>query len=386
MIKRELAAEVAACAKQFSVVVIVGPRQSGKTTLAKELFPNYRYVLLEDPDTHARIAADPRGFLTDIQSASGVIIDEFQQLPELLSYLQGVVDANPRPGFFILTGSQNFLMMAQVSQTLVGRAGILQLLPLSLTEVQPPGNVAQTMFNGLYPAPYQHPNNATRWARNYVSLYLERDARMLVNIKDLHIFQVFLRLCAGRIGNILNISSLANDCGISSATAKQWLSILETCFIITLVQPYYKNFSKRLIKSPKLYFIDTAIAVALLGIETPEQLPTHPLYGALFENLIIMELIKTRSNAGKANNVYFWRDAQGHEVDALLEFHDHMRAVEIKSTQTVTKGLLKSLMQWEQLAHEYITFKSFLVHGGNDNDTWIDTELVSWRTCSKINA
>lgn len=385
MIKRHLAAEVLACAKQFSVVVLVGPRQSGKTTLTKELFPHYRYVLLEDPDTQARIAADPRGFLADAQKEQGIIIDEFQQLPELLSYLQGIVDASPRPGFFILTGSQNFLMMEHISQTLVGRAAVLQLLPLSLAETAPALTPAQTIFCELYPHPYEHPEGVLRWARNYVTLYLERDARMLINIKELHTFQSFIRLCAGRVGNILNVSSLANDCGISTHTAKQWLSILETCFVITLVQPFYKNFSKRLIKSPKLYFIDTAVACSLLGIEAAEQLPTHPLYGALFENIIMMELLKARTNQGKSNNVYFWRDAQGHEVDALLDFHDHVRAVEVKSTQTITKPLLRGLMQWEQLAHEHTALQSFVVHGGDEDSAWIDTKLISWKRSGGIN-
>ena len=385
MIKRQIEAEIRTRAQSYSVIVLVGPRQSGKTTLAKTLFPNYRYVLLEDPDTRARLAANPRGFFADLEKEVGVIIDEFQRLPELLSYLQGIVDAKPRPGFFILTGSQNFLMMEQVSQTLVGRATVLHLLPLSLAEATPTAWLPQIIFSGLYPRPYQHPQEVLAWVSDYVTLYLERDARTLINIKDLHLFQTFIRLCAGRVGNVLNITSLANDCGISTHTAKQWLSILETCFVITLLQPYYKNFSKRLIKAPKIYFVDTALVCSLLGIEMPSQLPTHPLYGALFENMIIMEMIKARTNAGKRNNVYFWRDAQGHEVDALLDYNDHVRAVEVKSTQTITSSLLRGLMQWERLAHEHTALRSFVVHGGDEDSMWVDTALLSWRRSGDAN-
>lgn len=390
MIKRAVAAELLECAAQFPVVVVIGPRQSGKTTLVRAEFPHYEYVLLEDPDTREKVASDPRGFLQRLLArAQGVIIDEFQHLPELLSYLQGVVDADRRAGFFILTGSQHMLMMESISQTLVGRAAILELLPLSLAEVSSNGVLAlcveDVLYRGLFPRPFEYPEETQRWVRSYIALYLERDVRSLIAIKDLHLFQTFVRLCAGRVGNLLNVSSLATDCGISNQTAKNWLSTLEACFIIRLLQPYHRNFSKRLIKAPKLYFVDTALCAHLLGIEIPEQLVQHHAYGALFENMIIMELIKARTNAGKLNNVFFWRDTHGHEVDALLEYSDHVRAVEIKSTQTVTKSLFRGLGMWERIAVEHTAMKAFLVYGGEFDDIWVDTAITSWYRAGCIN-
>ena len=311
MLKRRLARQVQQLAKKFPVVAITGPRQSGKTTLAKALFSDLPYVSLEDPDTRQYAIQDPRDFLQ--QYDQGAVIDEAQHAPDLFSYLQTHVDKSQENGRFILTGSQNFLLLEKINQSLAGRVAINKLLPLSLHELQT-NKIALTtpeesIFRGFYPRLYTDKTLLpTEWYPNYIQTYLERDVRQIKNILDLSQFQLFLKMCASRVGQLLNLSSLANDCGINHNTAKSWIGLLEASYIIFLQRPYYQNFSKRLVKMPKLYFYDTGVACSLLGIREVEQVNTHFAKGALFENLIILELLKHRYNQGLENNLYFWRD------------------------------------------------------------------------------
>ncbi len=398
MIKRQLEEEILACAQQFPVVYITGPRQSGKTTLAQALFPTYKYVLLENETVRAEFAADVEGFLLKaLAEHPGVIIDEFQKIPSITSYLQGIVDAERRRnGRVILTGSQNFLMMEQITQTLAGRAAIINLLPPSLAEIKPTNGLPEVLFRGLFPEPWEQEMNikqAMRWAINYISTYLERDARTLIRIDSLPTFQTFLQILATRIGSVVNLVTLASDCKITTETAQKWLNILETCFIIYRVQPYYHNFSKSLIKSPKIYFTDTALVCSLLKIKSPSDIPDHSMYGALFENLIIMEQIKSCINLGDRSNVYFWRDEQGHEVDVLLNYANHIRAIEIKSNPIIKRSFLTGLSELRKIVENYHNpeayspnkIRTFVVHGGDEDTTMDNTKLISWRRSGSIN-
>lgn len=380
--------EILAYAKQFKVVVITGPRQVGKTRTSRYLFNNYTYLTLEDYKTMLEAKENTRAFIEKYASQGhGIIIDEFQHLPELLSAIQVYVDERPEVGRIILTGSQNFLMMQSISQTLVGRAGVLTMLPLSLAELNQSNQnftSADVIINGLYPEPRLHPEHAQRWIQNYIMLYLERDARVLINIKDSMRFQTFIKLCASRIGNLLNVSSLAVDCQISTQTAQAWLSILETCFIIKLIHPFHKNFNKRLIKAPKLYFVDTALAAQLLMIESPQDYLKNPLAGNLFENMVMMELIKSKVNAGKAENIYFWRDTNGHEIDVISESSNGIKAIEIKSTQTPTMNLTRGIKQWDKIVDGAEKVESYLIHGGDTDEVFEHCRFISWRHCGKI--
>jgi hypothetical protein len=289
----------------FKVIALLGRRQSGKTTLARTTFPHYNYASLEDPDTRLRGQTDPRNFLQELCKGAGVILDEFQKVPGLLSYIQGIVDEEYRPGFFILTGSQNFLMNQAITQTLAGCISIQTLLPLSLDELVASnhlGGLYGTMSQGFYPSLYVQQVVPERWFSSYIQTYLERDVPDLKLVTDLSLFQLFVQLCAGRIGQVLNLTSLANDCGVSVNTAKSWISLLEASYILFVLRPHHKNFSKRLIKSPKLYFYDTGLACSLLKI-TPEQLTSHYLRGGLFENMVLADLYKAFYNRGMRPNI-----------------------------------------------------------------------------------
>jgi len=366
-------------AKAMPILVLMGPRQSGKTTLAKLAFPDYTYVTLSNRDTQHFAEEDPRAFLQ--QYNDRVIIDEAQMAPSLFSYLQELVDQDDTPGRFILTGSQNFLLMEQVSQSLAGRVALHKLLPLSLYELSQVNaldeSVDAVMWEGAYPRVHAQSLQPGQWYADYITTYLERDVRSLKQISDLSSFQRFLRMCAARSGQILNLSSLANDCGIAVNTAKSWLSVLEASFIVHLLQPYYNNFNKRLMKSPKLYFYDTGLICSLLNIQTPEQLSTHHLRGELFETLIVNECMKFRFNRGQPQNTYYWRDKTGHEIDMLIDSAGCLGNVEIKSSHTMQSSFVKNL-KWfsENMSVEHT---SSVVYAGDADQHRSDVKVYSWR-------
>lgn len=348
MIPRNATDVIRILATQFKAVAVVGPRQSGKTTLVREIFKTKPYVNLENLDIRRFAIEDPKGFLSNYPN--GAVFDEIQRAPEIFSYLQQILDESDQNGLFILTGSNNFLLQESISQSLAGRVGYLTLLPLSLKEIPNKElNSNELMFRGGYPSLYNNDINPTSWYDNYIRTYIERDVRLLKNITDLLSFERFLRLCAGRIGQLLNLSSLAVETGVDVKTISSWISVLETSFVIFRLSPHHKNYNKRLVKMPKLYFYDTGLAVALLGVENINQLDLHPFRGSLFENLIVLDFLKERFNAGKSNNLYFWRDNMGNEVDLLIENGTKLLPIEIKSGQTITKEFFKGLSFWNKI-------------------------------------
>ncbi|WP_341791426.1 ATP-binding protein [Rickettsia endosymbiont of Gonocerus acuteangulatus] len=365
--------------KFYPVLGITGPRQSGKTTLAKILFPHLTYVSLENLDTRIQAQQDLRSFLAHYQN--GAIFDEVQHVPELLSYLQGVVDESSQKGRYVITGSQNFSLSHHISQSLSGRIGMVTLLPLSLSELKEAKNPLASIFKGGYPLLHNLNMHPLDFYPSYIQTYIERDVRQLKNIENFNRFQTFLKLCAGRIGQIVNFSSLALDCGISHTTARQWLGILEASYIIFFLQPFYKNFNKRLIKMPKLYFYDTGIACTLLGLEKEQQLETHYLKGALYENLVILELLKGRLNLGLPANFYFWKDKSGHEIDFVAEWGGTIKAVEIKFNSTFQPDYVKNLNYFYKLDPN---IESYLVYNGIQEGKFLITSLIPLKQIDKI--
>lgn len=362
-IKRASRNELAALAEQYKSVAVVGPRQSGKTTLVRQVFPEKKYVNLENPDTRRFAVDDPRGFLLGLPD--GAILDEIQRAPELFSYLQQVLDETEVKGLFILTGSNNFLLQESISQSLAGRVGYLFLLPLSLAELDKPlPSANKLMHRGFYPELHADARmDADKYYNNYVRTYVERDVRLIKNIVDLNTFERFVRLCAGRIGQLLNINSLAIEVGVDNKTINSWLSILETSFIAFRLPPYHKNYNKRIVKMSKLYFYDTGLASSLLGIGSEEQLSLHPFRGNLFENLIVVEFLKRRFNQGKTNNLFFWRDNVGTEVDVIIEYAQGLLPVEIKSGHTITDEYFKSLISWLKISG---VDAGYVIYAGNE--------------------
>lgn len=352
MIKRIAYDTLLRLAKGFPVIAITGPRQSGKTTLAKAVFGDKPYLSLEDPDVRTLAEEDPRGLLSAY--IDGAVLDEVQRAPQLFSYLQTIVDAGAKPGSFILTGSQQFGLLSNITQSLAGRVGMVQLLPFSIPELQASGKVSQNLFEllhkGFYPPLYDREILTSDWFAGYIATYVERDARQLINIRNLSSFQRFVRMCAARIGQLLNLSALASDCGISHNTASSWLSILEASYIVYLLRPHYINFNKRLVKMPKLYFCDTGLAAWLLGIRNSEDIFFHAQRGALFENLIVMEFLKRCWNAGLPSNLFFWRDSRGLEIDLLIEDGTRLIPVEIKSGMTIASDYMDNLKKWASLS------------------------------------
>lgn len=385
MILRQAAATLQGLAQGYPIVAITGPRQSGKTTLARTCFPEKPYVSLEDPDARAFAEEDPRGFLA--RWSGGAILDEVQRCPALFSYLQTRVDANQRMAEFVLTGSQQFGLLSNITQTLAGRVGLVQLLPFSLQELQ--GARATTsdldtlLWRGLYPPIHDRPLEPDRWFANYVMTYVERDVRQLIEVRNLSLFQRFLKMCAARCGQLLNMSSLANDCGVTHKTIGAWLSVLEAGYVIFLLQPHHRNFGKRLVKTPKLYFVDTGLAAYLLGIQDAAHLSIHSARGALFENLVISELLKFRFNQGLSSNLYFWRNNTGEEVDVIIEEGEQLTPVEIKSGQTYHADFLAGLNKWGQYAGAAAQ-PGHLVYGGDSSMTRAGVAVHSWRDLQNL--
>jgi hypothetical protein len=349
MISRIAEAELINLSQQYKAIAVIGPRQSGKTTLVKLVFPDKPYVNLENPDMRNFASEDPKAFLD--QFSKGAILDEVQRTPELFSYLQQVLDENDQTAQFILTGSNNFLLQQSITQSLAGRVGYLNLLPFSLSEVEnlAPTKIHELLFKGFYPPLYDKPFEIQKWLSNYISTYIERDVRQLRSIENLVVFEKFLKLCAGRVGQLLNKNTLAMETGVDSKTIESWIGVLEASFIIFRLQPHHKNFNKRVVKMPKLYFYDVGLASALLGVQKAEQLEFHPFKGSLFENMVIVELLKQRLNKGKLNNLYFWRNSKGNEIDIIIDNFDELIPIEIKSGETITKDYFKGLDYWNNL-------------------------------------
>jgi predicted AAA+ superfamily ATPase len=382
MIERAIAPVLAGLSRRYPVVTLTGPRQSGKSTLAKMLFPDKPYVTLEDPDVRRFAADDPRGFLAGYPE--GAVFDEIQRAPDLPSYLQGRVDADPRPGRFILTGSHQFELMTRVSQSLAGRTAILRLLPFTLAEIQRlPGAQAapdlyRTILTGFYPRIHDLGLDPSQALADYFSTYVERDLRQLAVVHDLQRFERFVRLCAGRTGQVINLSSLGNDAGVSHITARAWLDLLQTSYIVHVLPPWFANSGKRLIKAPKLYFYDVGLACWLLGLRTPDQVARDPLWGSLFENFILMEAMKDRLNAGDRPEMYFYRDSEGNEVDLLLPVGGRLHAIEIKAGATVNPDYFKGLKRFAAHHPDALT-SGCVMFGGDHGQPRTDWPVFSWR-------
>jgi predicted AAA+ superfamily ATPase len=384
VIERLLQPRLLDLATRYPVLTLTGPRQSGKTTLSRMAFPDRPYVSLENPAQREFAQEDPVAFFARYRD--GAIIDEVQRVPQVFSYLQGMVDEDPRPGRFLLTGSQNLALVGAVTQSLAGRTTLTELLPLSLEEIRrfpdPPADLDALLWQGGYPRIYERSLPAHEWLGDYVSTYVERDVRQLIQVGDLLLFQTFLRLCASRTGQLLNLSSLANDCGISQPTARNWLSVLEASYIAFRLPPFFANLGKRLIKAPKLYFYDTGLAASLLNIESPRQLETHPLKGALFETWVVSEIAKAHLHRGRRPRLSFYRDRNGLEIDLILERGADLVLVEAKSGQTPSG---KHFTVFERFAEGLAgqpaprIAKQVVVYGGVESQERSQGRILSWR-------
>lgn len=378
MYKRDIELELQGLAKGYPIVTLIGPRQSGKTTLVKHAFPAKPYANLEAPDVRTLAETDPRNFLE--KYPDGAILDEIQRVPSLLSYIQTIVDAADRKGMFILTGSHQLELHQAISQSLAGRTALLTLLPMSLRELQEAGielRLEEALIKGGYPRVYKDSLDPTKAYRNYFQTYVERDLRQLINVKDLTQFERFVRICAGRTGQIVNLEEIGGEVGLSSHTVKEWISILEASFIVFRLQPYFENFGKRVIKSPKLYFTDVGFASYLLGIENEVQMSRDPLRGHLFENLILLELVKSRLNQGLEPHLYYWRDVQKNEVDVIFKDGQRLVPIEIKSSKTYHPDFLKKLHFFQKLAPERAP-KGYLIYAGDQEQTLHSIELLNY--------
>ncbi len=389
MIARHIADVLLKTCTHYPILSVTGPRQSGKTTLLKNLFPNYGYVNFEEPNNRKFFEEDPRGFLKvhDRQ----VIFDEAQRVPELFSYLQVKSDEDKLMGQFILSGSQNFLLLEKITQSLAGRVALFKLLPLShaeLSQHQPdlrPDNVEDLILKGGYPALYDRPIPVSQFFQNYLETYVERDARSLVNIKDLSTFQNFLRLCAGRAGQILNIQSLCVEAGISAPTAKNWLSILEAGYILFLLPPFFENFNKRLVKTPKLYFYDTGLLSHLLGLSTAEQVYQFYLRGSLFENMAIVELLKNRWNSGRHSQFYFWQDSNKMEVDLVEVDGIETNLYEMKYSHTPTSDFFKGIKSFRKTAPVHRKQgKNVVIYAGDESQPRTEASIEPWKKLPEL--
>jgi len=384
MIDREISKYLRQISQKYPVVTITGPRQSGKTTLAKNVFKNKDYINLEVLDVREFAKSDPRGFLRKIPE--GAVIDEIQHAPNLISYIQGIVDEKQQNGLFILTGSQQFEISNSINQSLAGRTALLKLLPFSMTEVKNNydfSDIDEIIYKGFYPRIYDQNLNPTQALADYFETYVERDLRQLISIKNLSSFQKFVKLCAGRVGQLLNLNSIGNDLGISHTTIRDWLTILEASYIIFLLEPFHCNIKKRLIKSPKLYFYDVGLVSFLLGIEKLSHIERHPLRGNIFENLAVIELLKYRYNHGRRNNLNFYRDSTGNEVDIIYNIGHQFLPIEIKVSETVAKDFFKGFKQLQKVIPD-LPFGKLLIYTGNQDETRHDIQISNILNLQKI--
>lgn len=379
MVNRDLKDKLVYLFQKYPIVTVTGPRQSGKSTLLRTTFPDYKYVSLEDPDVRLFVEEDPRGFLLTYPDKT--IIDEAQRVPRLFSYLQTHVDKENKSGMYLLAGSNNFLLMESINQSLAGRTAILQLLPFSHKEMCnaniQPKTVDEEIFYGAYPRLYDKGIEPNDFYPYYIQTYVERDVRLIQNIGDLSKFVRFLKLCAGRIGQLLNISSLANECGVTAVTLSSWISVLEASYICYLLKPDYNNFAKRLVKTPKLYFYDTGLACSLLDITSAQQVSTHFLRGGLFENLVINEFLKSDYNIGVQPNLTFWRDNIGNEIDLLRYSDGNVYAYEIKSGATYSSDFFKGIVKWAKLSNTP-TERCNVIYTGEQNMITSNGNLIKW--------
>jgi uncharacterized protein len=381
-IKREITPSLIKLSKQYPIITITGPRQSGKTTLVKKTFPKKLYVSFEDLDQKQTFEQDPHGFLE--RFPNGAIFDEVQKVPDIFSYLQGIVDKTDIKGMYILTGSQQFELIENISQSLAGRTAIIKLLPLSIEEVYGDNapSLESVIYKGFYPRIFKDKLDPTQALGFYVSSYIERDVRQLINIQNLSLFEVFLKICAGRTGQVLNYAAVASECGIDVKTVKKWLSLLETSYIVRIIRPYYKNLNKRLSKSSKLYFLDVGLVCYLLGIRKLEQLQAHPLFGALFETLVISEVLKKAYNSIIDPSIYYYRDRYAHEVDLVFDHVTSINQIEIKSGKTINKDFFKNMKYL--IDSGYPVKLSGLIYGGDDSYKSAGYHIASWKKISKL--
>lgn len=376
---RHIGTSVRDMVKKYPVLAITGPRQSGKTTMLKKQFPDYRYVNLENPDVRSFAESDPNGFLSLYDSK--VVFDEVQRVPHLFSYIQTVVDDSKQMGQFILSGSQNFHLMENITQSLAGRVALFKLFPFDFQEMQSANFLSNdysvNIINGFYPAIYDRDIPSRTFYNNYIETYVQRDVSELISIRDMQLFKKFLVLCAARAGQLLKLNALANECGISQPTAKSWLSALESSYIVFQLQPYYENFSKRVIKTPKLYFYDTGLLAHLLKIRNVEQLASHSVKGNLFENMMIAEYIKRMYHSGSLQDLWFWRDSSGKEIDLYIDNGQEISIVEMKAGKTIMPDMFETLIWFEKLSRKN-NLQKLLVYGGNENQKRSYGEVVSW--------
>jgi predicted AAA+ superfamily ATPase len=386
MIERKAKDKFLEMANKYPVLVFTGPRQSGKTTISKMIFPNYRYVSLENPDMLYFAKTDPKGFLNLYDKY--VIIDEAQNVPELFSYIQQIVDDSNISGQYILSGSQNFLLFEKITQSLAGRVYIMELLPLSHNEIQTVKqlSVFEEIINGSYPRVYDKEIHPQDFYGSYIQTYLERDVRSIINVQDLSTFRKFLDLLAHHNGQILNANSISKKVGVDIKTIKRWISILETSYIVFTLPSWHKNFSKRIIKSPKLYFYDVGLCAYLLGIENAESLLLSSYKGPLFENYGLLEVLKTHKNLGIKRNYYYWRDSYGNEIDLIIEKGEHVKLIEFKSSETVKSDFLKSLHYLDDLneLNEKLHLEHYLINTQNQSQKRTSEIIVSWREIEQI--
>ena len=377
MIERKLTAELLQLLREYPVVSILGPRQAGKTTLAKMALPDYDYVNLEVPEDRELAETDPKASLGQFKGP--VILDEIQRVPNLLSYIQGIVDEKKSNGLYVITGSHQLELKAAVAQSLAGRVGLLHLLPLSLAELKRAGiefdSFGEMIFTGFLPRIYdQKQRPRTAWS-NYYQTYVERDVRQLIHLKDVSLFEKFMKLLAGRVGQVINYSSLSNDIGVDLKTVKNWLSILEASFLIFKLPPFYNNFGKRAIKSPKYYFTDTGLLSFLLGIQRADQVERDPLVGSLYENLIVIECLKAQYNQGEVSSLFFYRDANGNEVDIIIDRGRSITPIEIKSSSTFTPRFLSGVKRIQAIANN--VDQAFIVYNGKPKKLSDNTSLLN---------